>query len=344
MAFVQIGIMGDAFFFSFGFSEQGLIPFEPFMLPDVFSQSEQAFLNGHYFVGGKGSFSEIPFSIEGNIVINLDANGDGSPLGVSSDDTVLNPDGSFDFDSLIDALDDVEVGVNGKLNAEIDFGAVGLTIPLASASLMFQDDIIAFKGGTEASPFSGTVLDFISVTTASIDGHINFATGAFEVEATMNTPRVGGFRIDGSARMIITNTSATFRGDINSPIPFISGSARLYGNIDTSGLFTLRANVHASIPVGPVTHGGSANFELTNVGGFSFSADLKVGVTVSAGVCDIFLGVMGDINISTSGSISGSGHIGGSCGDISVGLGFGFSTSGFYIDLPWPVPDFKFPP
>ena len=329
--FAQVGVLGGSFFFGFGFSEEGLLRFIPNRTPNVFATAPG--LRGHYFVSGKGSFSQIPFSIEGNVLIDLDADDNGVLFDVSG--ASLNSDNSIDITSVLTSLSDIAVGINGKVNGEVDFGAAGLTIPLASATLIYRDSVIGFSGGS-LDPWAGTILDFIDVPSAEIDAFLNFGTGQFAVDASFSNPGIGGFALKGAANLHIDNNSASFNGRISNPVPLLNFDVILSGTIQTNGSFDFRFHAGASFDAGPATLNGHIDFVFAGSPSFvSFTASGSLGGSIEVPIlCDPFVRMSANFAFATNGTFSGSAGVRGGCGSFSIGLSASISTSGIWVEIP----------
>ncbi len=310
-------------------------------------------LYGNLYGEGKVSLAslKLPFTVEGNTVIDLDANDDGSPLGLTGNaaNAIINGDQSIG-DTLLNGLKDIRVGFNGKINFSTDLGKTGLkvSLPIAGATGIFKDNTFAARGGS-TQPFEGTPLSFLKVPETNVDGYVTL-NGDVGLSATLTRPKIGSFELGGvEASLTINNNGAEIRGSYK--VPIINANASLYASIDKNGLFEAKMGVGAKL--GPFN--GSMNYRMAN---FDWSGNSKNpigGVTLSASAylrvdlwSDSYIEASGSLKFTVSGSgfsISGSGYVKAAADlwitTIRAEFGFSFSNSGFTLDLPDPIPDIK---
>lgn len=310
-------------------------------------------LYGNVFGEAKLNIDKFQVSLEGSFVLDLDANNDGTPLGLSGKDLSDLFKGKKSLDTVLgNVLSDVRLGANAKVNAEIGLGSTGLalTVPLASATAIVRDEAIGIRGAT-AQPFAGTPLKFIEAPSVAAEGYFT-AKRDFGFNFKMSEAKIGGISLGGTAASLeVNNFGAKFEASYRLPI--VNVLASVTGSINSQGLFEFIASARASFNAGPLHMSGSltfrfANFDVpgVNLNGVTLSANLHIQgeIDLPWPLPDPFIRATGKakFTISTSGlKISGSGRVEGGAGSISVGVGFSFSNSGFTVDLPWPCPDLR---
>lgn len=307
-------------------------------------------LFGNVFGEAKLNIDKFQVSLEGSFVLDLDANNDGTPLGLSGNELSQLFKGKVSLDTVLgNVLSDVRMGANARINAEIGLGStgLGLTVPLASATAIVKDNAIAMKGAT-SQPFEGTALSFIKSPSVAVEGYFT-AKRDFGFSFNIETAKLGGFDLGGTAASLkIDNSGAKFSASYRMPI--LKVQAAITGNISATGLFELIASLGASFDAGPVTLRGSvafrfANFDVPGVplGGVTFSGNFGVEGTISIPVFpDPFVRARGQAKFTVAGSglsISGSGRVEGGVGSLSIGVGFNFSNTGFTVVMPSFVPN-----
>lgn len=305
-------------------------------------------LYGNIYAEGNVSLTslQLPLSVMGEVVIDLDANDDGSVLGIGGGNAGNIVRGKQSLAQILGAaLNDVRMGANGQVNAEIDIGksGIGVSVPLASATAIYKDRIFAFKGGT-AQPFQGTALDFIKTNSMTAEGYISL-DGDVGFRADMEPGKIGPFSLGGAAaKLEINNNGASFEAGYKAPI--VNAYIGIGGSIDRNGLFEIYAGASASFDAGPLSIRGSMNFRMSNfrwngtakqsIGGII----LQAGVDVYGSVSVISAGLRGTIEfgVGSGGLIfSGSGSVYGSWPNFDIGVRF--DTSGFTIVTPDMLPN-----
>ena len=126
-----VPVVGDV---GFGMSSQGLIPFSPNAKPSAFSDD----LFGNVFIKAGLDISAfhplIPLNVEGDIVIDLDANNDGRLLGGLKTNVSRMIARGFTTHALGTALErvfgDIAIGVNGKVNVGYEKAGFELSVPV----------------------------------------------------------------------------------------------------------------------------------------------------------------------------------------------------------------------
>lgn len=308
-------------------------------------------LFGNVFGEAKLNIDKFQVSLEGGFVLDLDANNDGTPLGLSGNELSRLFKGKESLDTVLgNILTDVRVGANAKVNAEIGLGSTGLavTVPLASATAIFKDNTIGVKGAT-AQPFAGTPLSFIQSPSVEAEGYIT-GKGDFGFGFKIQEAKLGNFSLGGTAASLyVDNSGAKFEASYRLPI--VNVQASVVGSVNSQGLFEFIASAGASFNAGPVTISGSLVFRFANfntpgvpLNGVTLSAELNVGgeIWLPTPFPNVFVRAKGKIQFTATNqglSIAGSGRVEGGAGSISVGVGFTFNNTGFTVSMPGPIPN-----
>ncbi len=355
---------------SIGYSHKGHIEFEPEVKGEYMKQVPV--FGNVYFKGTVSLPTPVPgidVGLEGTLVIDLDANNDGTTVFSRSTFNLDNFKKMLKGDRTIlePFKDDLAIGVNGK--GTINFGKKGfnLELPVGAASLAYSPVVygdkgittprkqVAFSGGT-IDPFKGTLLErFSGQSQFAINGFAN--TDGFVVKATGNFKLTPVSTVN--VKLVITDKSVTFDGVAQSPIPFFPNIA-VRGRVAFDGTFALLGEIGRSIDFGPFSAGMTLRVWLTNTnyGGeflagktvpriptvlaVQLFANFKVNLLLVTFGGDLFA----DARIDVAGNFSGSGNL--SCfidpPIFSVkrfNLGFSFNNSGLTIRTPSPIPDLR---
>lgn len=331
--------------FALGASLKGYIPFTPQERPALAS----AEIYGNLYGEASVDLGIYPFSLSGNAVIDLDANDDGSPLGLTGNNVARLLDGRL----ALDFVRDVAIGVNGTLSVGFTKAGVDFSFDAIKGSAMYSPGEFAFRGD-QVNPFAGTPLAPI------VASQTPFVF--FEMEGVF---RGTGFSVSASAHNIpIAQTSykattvtvqvgtglGTSLASLDADIVGLLGTikAHVHGSVEVSGNFLLKGTVGAAVDVGIGIMGAGLDVTLERSAG---------AVTLTIGLHGIFeisydgLGIRGTADVTFSGrvtdkgvlSFSGTGKfqidiLVPSAPDISVDGGFNVSVDGFRISLPL-VPD-----
>lgn len=364
-----------------GWSYHGMIPFSPTKRPDAIAASEQIYGNIHGRI--KFPFKKV-FELEGEAVLDYDR-GYGPGQGYEGDpDESIQADQfvelitgqNTDWQDVVDVVTDTEFGVNGKVtfNPEIKKTDLTLSIPIADGTAMFVNGTtVAFRGGTPDKPFgdSGSILNHVlgSLGKIDVDGSLDFSSGNFhlDVEARSGGLKIGPFQMAGNRLDFeISNKGVDFSATIDTPVGSFSFDAditfeetseelSIHTIITKPGVF--RFNGRAETPtldLGIVSFNARAALSLHNQQ-VSFNGDT---FTVSPGPVQLELDLSGsadlgiveftgdlDVNISSTGSFSGSGKIAaipfvGPNFSLSVTVtnsGISFTLLGWDITIPIPL-------
>lgn len=339
MVYFKSNVQGGSFAGGFAFSNKGQVVFRP--VHPVPGMPNDGQLEGHLFWDGKVSLGIEPVdvSIEGQGLIDLDANNDGNlSLGTLPQKLGQVVNGQA---NVLELLDDVAVGFNGKINAEVPLTpAFGLTVPLSGGSIVYSKRVLGFVGGT-IQPFTNTFLDFIEVPSSFVQGHYNFNRNEFSLAGEARNARIAGFELNGAAwNYEITNQRMAFGVGIR----LFPVNANVSGAIEFNP-FAIELQGRSSIDLdfGPFDASLGAEFSIAaNRERFGIGAEFWARASLDIGVCDLFAELKAGVMyyVGPGGvDLTGHGRVVGGCGAIRIGLDAEFHTHGFKVDLPWPVPN-----
>jgi len=322
-------------------------------------------LYGHIYLEGGLDISEfvpkIPLEIAGNILLDLDANDDGTVvggIGQLADDILLKGDTSGLKDAFGSILGDIAVGINGKLNlvAPLPGDLLSLSVPLGGGTMLAKNGVIAFSGAS-SQPFADVpFLKGIEVSNSKIEGFVDVRNGQFAFDYSMTAPKFWGVQLNNSSQSFhINNQGASLSGTISTPLGLtvnVSGSLSF-----ETGEFKFNGSVDYTLDLKIFKPTVTLNVTLSNYGSLGYG--LYFDASFSAG----FESIAFDLNFSLAFSfaaaqngftVAGSGS---AKGDVylpslfypntrsarshlfGVSVGFAISNSGFSIDLPSPIPD-----
>jgi hypothetical protein len=309
-----VPVVGDV---GFGLSYNGLIPFEPNATPkdwsgDVFGN---VFIKAGLDIGDINP--AIPVRIDGDIVIDLDANNDGKNLGgIKSNVSKLVSEG-FSAASLGRAaarvFSDIAIAANGQVSVGFDKAGFELSVPVGESSLILSGPRAAlFTRGRTAEPFRDTPLSFLKAplnSTYDIDGYLDLK-GKFRLTLSGQT-NVFDYRLGGST-LTLDNSGMRLASSIRA----LGATAALNGNISSNGGFTLTGSANANLAN---VIKGKASFTLSGGrGGASLRASLsgKVGTNIGS----VFVGGSASASLQLSANKNGSLSYAGNA-RVSLGVG-----------------------
>lgn len=229
-------------------SLNGHIPFRAAVAP---SAGMPAFASdvsyGHVYAAGTYPLAGLPFYINGEVTVDLDANNDGLFLAGTGNASQLY---RGDLKALDAVARDVNVGANGGFNFGYAVAGRTITIPLGAASVYYSGPQggVWFHGqdGSAYNPWKGTALEsFRAGPGAEIEGYI-YRDGRFSVSTTSNFRL---FTANAALTIAVNNTGIKAKGEIVTPI----GSAEVNGSIGFDGNFNW-------VRPGRIDLGGSKNY------------------------------------------------------------------------------------
>jgi hypothetical protein len=337
-----------------GGSLKGYIPFVPVAQPTA-TVNTPIFGNLYGEADNIQPDPEIPLTISGSFVLNLDAKNTGSPLEISGNTFSKLVNGQESYGQLAsNALNDLALGVNGTLSLGYDLKGFNITVPLANATVMYSPGLLAARGQT-ADIFAGTPLEqqggllgqiaqsVASQATYSVDGSIAWDSKGFQnwhvTAEAQNVPLAFGFTAK-QATFTLANTGIS--ADVQVASVLNLATFDLNGSLNSDGSFSLTASAQAS--VGPFN--GTFNFTFTNetgplnkmglptIGSVELTASLTGSCHVHVGAIETTVKLKADLSFSVDSSddidVSGSAKVSCFFGSASVGV----SDSGFSVSLP----------
>lgn len=321
--FVQVATGTSAGTWAAGYSVNGVIPFSPEKLPEDMEDIPN--VNGNVYLSGKGiSLGSLPASVSGEVVIDLDANGDGKMAGGSLSQMLGGKIGAAES-----ALNDMALGVNGEVSLGYKIGGfVDLSVKAGEATLIYapgtngEPSVLGLRGG-HANPFANTALEKFAPKTGEIElsGVIKWGNDSmphWNIIGTMTNRGAGGF------------FGSQMRYQINDFT--ITAGSSYYADF-----YVAKANMNTEFTLGYDTFNKRV-FLYTQMHG-----DIRVGVdgyNLHASVdakFDIFYQAG---SIWFDGSARASGGVTFMGGDIfDVGVSARVNNNGFRLDLPSPFKD-----
>ncbi|WP_169974158.1 FG-GAP repeat domain-containing protein [Tautonia rosea] len=287
--------------FALAGSLNGNIPYTPFAKPTAYNGT----MFGHIYLQAEVDLTRLvgtPISVNGEVVIDFDANDDNRLLGGVFDDPSRFASAGFDpgvfGSSTVAALGDLAIGVNAEIRLGLKFGdnssgnsqgggsgsgsgsdrgsLVDLTIPIGEGSLIYDpsEDGFFVRAGS-SNPFEDTFLEkFVPMNRVVGDGFIK-RDGTFRLQFDTNMT-VLGYRLSAS-RLTVQNLPGFSGVRASAQANVLGAGVNLSGEIKTSGdfVFTGKANVNLA---GILK--GNANVTFSNQGGkVSFRANLVAEVS-----------------------------------------------------------------
>ncbi|WP_020474734.1 hypothetical protein [Zavarzinella formosa] len=295
-----------------GYSVHGDIPFTPEKWPDALEDRNT--IRGNVYLSGRDiSLGSLPASVSGEMVIDLDANDDGTMAGGKLKDMLSTP-----MSSTAAALKDMAVGVNGEISLGYNLGGVNLSVKAGSGTLMYQPGMLAVAAGSD-NPFAGTPLEKFAPKTGEIeiDGLITwgkYGTPHWNLTGTMTNRATGGFF---GSQMVYSINDYT-----------ISAHSSYYAD-----LYVASANMTTDLSLGydASTHGFFVNASMHGyvqfgTSGYNLYGDVDASFKMSY--------ASGNLTFDGSASISGGATFAGSK-VFSIGVSARVNNSGFSLSLPF---------
>jgi hypothetical protein len=344
--------------FAVGGSIKGYIPFTPVAQPS--GASDPIF--GNLYGAGAIQLGELPVSLKGSVVIDLDANDDGKILGMSGNTFSKVLQGQQSLASLAtNALNDLKVGINGTVSLGYDLNGFDITLLMANASVMYSPGSFAFCG-EQVNLFAGTPVDklvpkalqdAITPPSYSVDDSITWGSDGVQnwhLTAAADNVTLGGSFKATHTQFTIDNTGITADAQISGLEGW--GQVEVRGAVDYKGNFTLTTQATASFDAGPCSLGAEFDFTFSNKSGSvklsaNMTASFEFGVGSSdAPLADVSASITAGLTFSVNSTgvhISGYGTAQGSMDVLGIGssvdVNFSFNDNGFTLDLPNPLPN-----
>jgi hypothetical protein len=323
-----VPVLGDV---GFGVSAKGLIPFTPNAMPTGWNGG----LFGNVFLKSGLDISAfnpaIPMNIDGDIVVDLDANNDGKRLGGLNQNISRMLANGLTVQSLGSTVDrvfgDLAIGVNGKASVGYEKSGFELSVPVGEGSLIYSGTRRAtFVRGRSVNPFAGTPLEvFKPKTSIDIDGYA-YRNGMIRLAASGT---YNPWLYTMNASVVLDNTGVRASGTMKA----LGTNVRVNGSVLPSGRFTLTGD--ARVGLGPLS--GTGRFTLRNTG-----SSVRLAASLSSRLSTTIAGVQVGGSVSASMSIgvnsrgltySGSGSASLFVGQISIGPSFSISNNQLAIGI-----------
>jgi hypothetical protein len=343
----------SAFTVAAGVSLRGAIPYIP-KLENEDTGNPRIFGN-LYTNAGDIALADLPFTISGEAVIDLDSNNDGKLAGLDADaiDDILAGRANLK-DQIDEIVRDVSIGFNGSLKASTTMYGLNLEADMADASAFFKVDSrsgeqsMAFRVKS-ANLFDGTPLERFEAK----QGNKFDVSASYSVKPDDRSARTDwGFSVQTSACAIgtvggsalsIEASRRTNMARVSMTLDTLLGAAgvEVGGEVNLkNGDFKLTQRAYANLDLKVAKVKMQEDFCIYyQQGVFGAYIDVSASFQVGDSVNNIHGSVQGRVNVAISSSkfeLWGAGRatFGVTALSIStdVSLGFGFSTHGFYFD------------
>ena len=279
--------------FTVGGSLQGYIPYTP-VLP---VQGLNGHLYGHLYGLGTVQPGDVPVTLSGAAVLNLDAAGDGQLLanlqGNVAGQLLTGQLALSDFAQ--SAPQDLQAGFNGAVM--LPYAAAGFALALnGNGSAVYAPGQISVHATATPDLFNGTPLNIV-VLSSPVDVTATYDNqGNVDIIATAATGTVVG--LDASAiRVELNNAGVTVTAHLNA-VPAL-GPVDVQGPVSPNGQFTLTGSVNATLA------------------GFPFSGTLTLSPTGAALAGQVTIPGLGTVAMTGSLNAQGQFQLTGSA-DITV--------------------------
>jgi len=294
---------------------------------------------GNVFAAGDFPFANLPFNIEGDVTLNLDANQDGLWLGGEENASQLFQHNSINADALDKVFADLQMGSNGQFNFGYDLDDFHLSVTLGQSSCVYDgpQQHMWFKGGS-VDPWAGTPLDnlqMVNIVTfeGSVYGKPSAQNGESPVVGGARTGHVDQFFVQAVDTYKIFGVTADMTLTLDdegvsteAKVRALGSDVDLKGSIYRNGDFSLTGEANPNF--GPLS--GHADFTLAKIGSTeSFTTEMSATAGFSSdGIsASVTLSGMLTISVNSSGKVTYSGSLDAS-GDAKLATG----SVGFDVD------------
>ena len=253
--FVYAKATGGGLGAAVGISTGGRIPFRPEASLDAWDGE----IFGHVQLDLIGVPLPSGFSVDGTVLLDLDANDDGkTALNMATSLGAVAPEGNF-WQRLGNALDDISVGINGNLFfGEFEkqfkkgtflnklFSEIDTTVEIARGTVVLDGRLeeIHFKG-EKTNPFADTPLESLEFLNQEMElsGSVKSLKSNPQVQIDFRATNLSGPLQN--VGMSLNNNGATFRGETL----VLGQSLHVFGSISTSGVITLDGSLRVDASV-----------------------------------------------------------------------------------------------
>lgn len=280
----------------FGWSQDGEIPYIPTLTPDDRSNPQIA---GNLYLHASGELPDIPVSLTGDLIMDLDANDDGAWCGLTPQTIGKMARGELGLGALVGAVNDIKFGFNGEVDASLELSdSLSLSLPMGRGSVYWtppqagRPGEIAFRAAS-ANPFEGTAFAGF------------FAGSGFDFQGRFNT--------NGDFRLAAQSTGISV--DLNIGSLSLGSVHQSFGvEFEKAGsVVSLGANYHFDLTIGDMSFLGAS---------VSIDANLHFAVNTSSGA----------ISVSGGGSVAAELCLFGV--DMGTTFGVSFDNHGVHVDMP----------
>ena len=325
MLFVKVVPPVGGVSMAIGSSKNGYLPYRAEnALPNFKSLFNGTLTFGHVYLEGSIDISEfipkIPLKLNGNILLDLDANDDGSLIGGAGNlaDDILFPSNNASSNNALkrafgNIAGDIAVGMNGSVDlvAPLPGNFLSLSIPLGGASLLTKSGIVAFSGAS-AQPFEDVpFLNGLTVAQSTFQGFVNTNNSDFEFKYQLSNPKFYGVSLNTNQQEFkISNNGASLHGSVSTPLGV---TAAVSGSLNfNTGAFTFSGKVDYGINLIIFKPSVTLSVSLSNYGGAGyglyFTASFSAGFQSKIADADFslsfrFTAAQNGFNIGGSGSI-----------------------------------------
>jgi hypothetical protein len=320
--------------YGFGVSLKGEIPYTPTHLPDGKADPK---IYGNVYATGSVPLGDLPATLSGGVVIDLDANS-GVPSGGLTSQTLDNVlrGGT--------ASGNIRFGVNGEIDVSVEKYGIDLSATVGQASAFYTPASgLAFRGRS-VNPFAGTALEqFSQTSTFDLQGWVD-SNKQWSFKAEARGGNCFGFQgdsleLDASSRSEKVHAHLTLGNKLLGV-----GKLNLDGQVDwRTGEFDLHQQAVSQLNAGVCTFYMTEDFFLSYHQGV-VAMNVFVSGVGAIGTADynVHAGVMGNLSVSAdghggyrvAGSLSASvgGTWAGTSHDTRL-VGVAVDNKGFSIDI-----------
>ncbi len=292
-------------------SLNGLIPFNNEVGPShsgPFDHLPHQAYFGHVYASAEHQIKlnrlPLPFTLLGDMTVNLDANGDGEFLGgIGTAHQLL----AGELDAVGNLYGDTQFSLNGGIDASFDVGKgkFTLSMPVVEASVLYSgtDDAVWFQGAqgpAAIDPWEGTPLEYLSCGPGvEIDGYV-YGDGPFRVTVS-GSQSVFGQEADLTVTVLSDGTVQGTQIRADGTVETVIGQATVGGAIQLNGDFQLHGSMNIDLGDGENFIRGGASAVLTRVG-----SEMKINADVGANAQFVLRDAWGNAYAKAEGSASGS--------------------------------------
>jgi hypothetical protein len=215
-------------------SLHGLLEYKPLDLPAPEIEAGVTEFYGHIFGAATIPFKigPIPFEADAEVLISVDADRDGLPLGDLRDAADLFDVLDGDFSEVREILNDIQIGINGRLDLVVIEDEFNVELGRSSVVLNGLAETIWVRGQQGGvNPFAGTPLESFNpgTQTVVVEGMINW-DGDFLLSTTTfyNVDQINfeyGIKITNDGITAHVTGKAEFNARIDIPGGSVSGKA-----------------------------------------------------------------------------------------------------------------------